>query len=242
MSERKLLGMLTSSSNTALEPICAAMLSELPEVSAHFARVRATATSPTQGAIGQTEHQPMLQAALLLADARVDAICWSGTSAGWLGFRGDRSLCKAIHESTGIPATTAVLALGQIFRAARVRRFAMVSPYLDEVQQTVITSFAEEGFQCVAERHLSIRNSFAFSEVTAGALTGMVHSVASSKPDAIMIFSTNLHGAPLVERLEQEVGIPVYDSTAAAVWGALRMAGVSPSAVQGWGRVFRELS
>src|SRR6202035_2898238 len=42
MSERKLLGMLVPSSNTVLEPTCAAMLTGVANVSAHFARFRVT--------------------------------------------------------------------------------------------------------------------------------------------------------------------------------------------------------
>lgn len=41
-SKRIRLGILTPSSNTALEPMTAAMLSELPHVSAHFARFTVT--------------------------------------------------------------------------------------------------------------------------------------------------------------------------------------------------------
>src|SRR5216683_2615022 len=42
MTKRILLGMLTPSSNTALEPITTAMVAGLPEVSAHFSRFKVT--------------------------------------------------------------------------------------------------------------------------------------------------------------------------------------------------------
>ncbi len=42
MSHRIRIGMLTPSSNTALEPITSAMLAGLPEVSAHFGRFKVT--------------------------------------------------------------------------------------------------------------------------------------------------------------------------------------------------------
>jgi maleate isomerase len=83
------LGMLTPSSNTVLEPVTAAMLAGLPDVSAHLARFRVTEISLGQRALGQFELEPMLAAAELLADARVASICWNGTSAGWLGFESD---------------------------------------------------------------------------------------------------------------------------------------------------------
>src|SRR5437879_376055 len=41
MTSRVFLGMLTPSSNTVLEPITTAMISALPEVTAHFSRFKA---------------------------------------------------------------------------------------------------------------------------------------------------------------------------------------------------------
>jgi maleate isomerase len=39
--------------------------------------------------------------------------------------------------------------------------------------------------------------------------------------------------------LEQETGIPIYDTIATVVWKSLKLAGVNPSGITGWGRVFR---
>ena len=78
--KRILLGMLTPSSNTALEPMTSAMVAGLPEVSAHFGRFRVTEISLGAQSQGQFELAPILQAASLLADAHVDVIAWNGTS------------------------------------------------------------------------------------------------------------------------------------------------------------------
>ena len=100
-------------------------------------------------------------------------------------------------------------------------------------------NYAQAGYQCVAERHLGLRDNFSFSEVSADTLRAMVREVAQARPDAITIFCTNLRGAPLVEELEAEIGIPIYDTIATAVWKALRMAGVDTTPVQGWGKLFQ---
>ena len=85
-----------------------------PGVTAHFSRFRVTEISLDAQALGQFDDSNILAAADLLADARVDVIGWSGTSSGWLGFDADRRLCERIRERTGIPATTAVLALNEL--------------------------------------------------------------------------------------------------------------------------------
>ncbi|MGH8745989.1 MAG: Asp/Glu/hydantoin racemase, partial [Burkholderiales bacterium] len=72
-------------------------------------------------------------------------------------------------------------------------------------------------------------------------LRAMAREVAQAKPQAITIFCTNLRGAPIAEALEQELGIPVYDTISTVVWRSLKLAGADPRRVQGWGRLFRDV-
>jgi len=242
MSTRVLLGMLTPSSNTTLEPVTAQMLAGLAEVSAHFGRFKVTEIALSKQALGQFDDSEILRAAELLSHARLNCIGWNGTSASWLGFDRDERLCERITETTGIAACTSVLALNEIFRATGVTRFGLVTPYLDDVQQAIVGNYRKAGFDCVAERHLGLQDNFSFSEVDAGQLRAMVRAVASAQPQAITILCTNLRGAPLVEELERELGLPIYDSIATVVWKSLKLAGVDPKRVCGWGRLFAEVS
>jgi maleate isomerase len=246
MSERKLLGMLTPSSNTTLEPVTSAMLAGLPETSAHFGRFKVTEIALSGQALAQFDLSGPLAAAELLSHARCQVIGWSGTAAGWRGFDTDDALCAAIERNTGARACTSVLALNEILRRKGVRRLGLVTPYLDDVQRAIVANYAQIGVQVTAERHLGLQDNFSFSEVSATQLTEMARSVmggpAAERPDAIAILCTNLRGAPLVPALERELGVPVYDSVATVVWQALRLAGVDTRRVTQWGRLFTELA
>ena len=68
-----------------------------------------------------------------------------------------------------------------------------------------------------------------------------MREVAADRPEAIAIICTNMRGAPLVEALETEIGLPIYDSVSTVVWKSLKLAGVDPSRVAGWGSLFRDL-
>lgn len=238
--KRTLLGVLTPSSNTALEPLTSAMLAGLPGVSAHFGRFRVTEISLGAGSLGQFELEPILHAARLLADARVDVIAWSGTSSGWLGFERDQALCEAITRETGVPACTSVLAFNEIMEKTGRRRFGLVTPYLDDVQSRIVANYARSGFECVAERHTGQSVNFEFAEVGEEHIRTMIHEVAAARPDCITTFCTNLRAAHLVPRLENELGIPVYDTVSTAVWKALRMCDIDTRLVEGWGSLFSE--
>jgi maleate isomerase len=241
MTKRVLLGQLTPSSNTALEPITTAMLAGLPEVSAHFSRFKVTEIALSNTALAQFDNSEILRAAELLAHAKVDVIGWNGTSSGWLGFEADVRLCEQITAATGIPATTSMLALNEILTITKVKTMGYVTPYLDAVQAKIVQNYADFGVTCRGDRHLNLQDNFSFSEVPVAQLEQMTRDVAQEKPDAISIICTNLRVAPSVAKLEQETGIPVYDTIATVVWKCLKLAGVDTKRVKDWGSLFQQV-
>jgi maleate isomerase len=239
MSRSVRLGVLTPSSNTALEPLTSALVAAVPGASAHFSRFKVTEIALDDRALGQFDDSKILAAAELLADAKVDAIGWSGTSSGWLGFEADFRLCERIRERTGIPATTAVLALNELLALRGVKRLAFVTPYTDDVQARIIGNYNRLGIEVVAERHLGIRVNHDFARVDPPTLLALMHEVAAQGPQAITTFCTNLRAAPLAQQVERELGIPLLDTVSTTVWGMLRLAGVPTSQVESWGELFQ---
>ncbi len=240
MLNRKRIGVLTPSSNTALEPLTSAMVSQLGNVSAHFSRFGVTEISLQEVSSRQFNSDKILAAAQLLADARVDVICWSGTSASWLGFEKDDALCARINEVTGRPATTSVLALNEAMALNHINRFGLITPYIQEVHDRIIKNYRNNGMTCVADRHLNIQDNFSFAEIEPDQLANLIREVARDKPQAIVTMCTNLRAAQLVHDLEREIGIPIYDSVSAVVWKALRLIQIEPQRVCGWGKLFSE--
>jgi len=237
--QRKRLGMITPSSNSVLEPATSAMLHGTDGITAHFSRFRVTEIALDAAALNQFDASVMLPAADLLADAKVDAIAWNGTSASWLGIARDRSLCEAIGARTGVPATTSTLACIDAARALGARRIGLVSPYTDDVQQRIANVWAEEGIAPHAERHLGLRDNFSFGEVEPAVIADMIRAVAAEGADTIVILCTNLDGAALAASLERELDIAVLDSVAVTLWRTLGLAGSDIRALARWGRIFQ---
>ena len=232
------IGMLTPSSNTVLEPLTQAMLAGVSGVSAHFSRFRVTEISLSEGALAQFDDRPILAAAELLADARVDVIAWNGTSSAWRGFDTDIQLCERITAATGIAATSSILALNEVLHRAG-GDFGLMSPYLGDVQDRILANYAAIGLSCRRERHLGISENFAFSQIPPDTIASLVRDVAEARPPAIATVCTNMAAAPLVAELEAELGVPIYDTTALALWKSLVLAGVDPSVIVGWGSLFK---
>lgn len=249
------LGLLVPSSNTALEPLTTALLSSVPQnhppnptnsITAHFSRFPVTEIALTSTAQSQFDLAPILAAARLLADAHVDAIGWSGTSAGWLGLEADRTLCRAITEETGVPCTTSVLGLCRILDLLGVKEMGLVTPYLDGVQERIVGVFREEGYEVLAESHLGRKANVEFADIGEQVLDRQVETVLGKmekregKMRVISTFCTNLRAAQRVETWESQYDdLIVLDTVATVIWDLLRILAVDMSGITGWGKMFR---
>lgn len=232
------MGMLTPSSNTALEPETYRMLAAFGDTSAHFARIPVTRIDLGKDAASQFDPGPMLAAAALLADAKVDVVAWNGTSGSWLGPDADRKLAAELSRSLGVPATTSTLALLESFRAHGVRRLGLVTPYQADVAAAITDRYAREGVTVVIERHLGLTDNEAFARVGADKLTALIRETAAAAVDAVAVVCTNLHSAQLAVELEQELGVPLLDSVIATLWHSLMLAGADRP-VNGHGTLLR---
>jgi maleate isomerase len=236
---RTRLGMLAPSSNSVLEPVTYAMLADAPGISAHFSRFRVTEIALDADALNQFDPSRMLPAADLLADAKVDAMAWNGTSASWLGIERDESLCEAISARTGKPATTSTLACIDAVRSSRVQRVGFVTPYTNDVQVRIGRVWADAGVACHAERHLGLRDNFSFGQVAPTEIADMIRAVAAEGCDAVVVLCTNMEGAAVAEALERELDVLILDSVAVTLWRTMLLAGADPGVLSGWGRVFQ---
>ncbi len=248
------LGVLVPSSNTALEPLTSALIAQLsPAVSVHYSRFQVTEISLRPTALAQfsevSPDSPIIAAARLLADAEVDVIGWSGTSGGWLGFDQDEALCRAITEATGgIPTTSSTLALNRaldLLAASKglPKKFALVTPYLDDVQEMIVKNYAASGYEVVAEIHLrrTVNTEFAsINEATLGAQVKEVVRKGREKGEllAVSTFCTNLSAAQHAEKWENEYGVMILDTVSTVVWDMLRIKGWERGAIKGWGGLF----
>lgn len=227
------LATITPSGNRIVEQVTQAICGGRPGLSTQFTRI------PVQGVTGY-DMPRMLDAATLLSHARPDVIAWNGTKGGALGFEVDRALSAAITAATGIAATTAALAILDALDRLKARRIALVTPYDEAYQAKCIAAFAARGFTCVAERHAGLTDNFSYGEIPLAEIAAMTRAALTEAPaEAVVYFCTNFGGASVAAGIEAEYDIPVLDSTALGVWGALSVAGYDTAGIDGWGRVFQ---
>lgn len=236
---RRIVGMLTPSSNTVVEPYTNHLAWPLfPALSVHYGRFQVRRIALDAGSDSQFTLEPILTATDLLMDAKPDVIAWNGTSASWLGFDSDERLCAALTERSGRPATSAVLALNRLLGLFGAGRLGLVTPYTSDVQERIIANYAAIGVETVAERHSGRSDNFSFSEIEEADIARMCRDVARSRPEAIAILCTNMRGPLVAAALEREMGVPVLDSVAFTLWGCLKALNMPMDALKNFGMMF----
>src|SRR5690349_7804368 len=234
--QAKAIGTITPSGNIVVERVTTAILQDFPEVSGHFSRIPVFGSSDAYK--DDYDWDGMLGAARLLSHANVDVISWNGSKGASLGFDAETVLCERITKETGIAATTSILALDRVLRERGVKSIGLVSPHTDDYQAKVTAKFGKRGYRCVAEGHAGFSDNLSYASVPDADIVAMIRKVAAAKLDAIVTFCTNFPAAHLVVPLEQETGIPIYDTVSIGVWDALRRAGVATDRGGRWGSLF----
>jgi maleate isomerase len=238
MRSLKRIGTITPSSNTALEPITSAITGSLQRdvFTVHYSRFPVKVISLDPASLAQFEHERIVEAAQLLADARMDVIAWNGTSGAWRGIADDRALCDAITVATGTPATTSTLAQLEAFRALGVQRYSLAVPYVDDVREAIVRTYASAGFACVQSVGLGLTENLAFAEVERDAMRDLIRRANHPDAEAIVVICTNFPAPHVVEELEHELGKPILDSILVTLWETLNLID-RPIPIPGWGKL-----
>ncbi|MQY31951.1 aspartate racemase/maleate isomerase family protein [Nocardia aurantia] len=225
------LGVVTPSSNTALEPLVAELVAG--HGSAHFTRIAVRHIGVGDASDRQFDTEAMVAAARLLSDARVDVVAWAGMSGSWLGVTREIGMSARLAAAAGAPATTSTLALLAACRAYGVRRLGLVSPYTADVSARIAAELGRHGIEVVGEQYCGLSTNFDFAAVDDRTVSSMIRA-AAERAEAVAVVCTNMAAAVVSAAAEAELGIPVFDSIAATVWHAMTLAG-GPASVDGYG-------
>ncbi len=183
----------------------------------------------------------ILHLARELRDAGAEAISLMGTSISF--YRG-AALTAALRAemtlATGLPCSTMSHAVVAALRALGVRRVAVATSYIDELNERLVEYLTHEGFVVTAIEGLSLVDVQQIGEVSAETLIDLGERVAhrDSSAEAVFVSCGGLLTHGVIEPLEARLGLPAIASSPAGFWDVVRLAGFDPSA-EGFGTLFR---
>ena len=168
-------------------------------------------------------------AAKLGAAAKPQVIVQCGAPGIFLrGLGHDRTVIEEMEKATGIPATTMMTAMVDAMRVLGVRRVAVGTTYIDEVNAKLTAFLEGSGFEVAAMKGLQQRypaEAISLEDHHSYRLGREVFSQAKGA-DGLLISCGGFRTFEIIQALEGDTGVPVVTSNQSALWKALRMAGV----------------
>jgi len=176
-----------------------------------------------------------------LRDAGASAISLMGTSISFYrGAAWTEQLRQAMEDACGLPCTTMSHAVVRSLQALGVRRVAVATSYIDELNQRLVEHLTVSGFEVTAIEGLGITGVRDVGEVSASTLIALAERVVARdrRADGVFISCGGLQTHDVIEALEARLGLPASASSPAGFWDVMRLAGQDPRA-SGFGRLFR---
>ncbi|MDK3018758.1 maleate cis-trans isomerase family protein [Pseudodonghicola flavimaris] len=162
--------------------------------------------------------------AQLGADAGVQLMLLNCTAAS--AVVGPDVINGRVEAATGVPSTTTFEAVLEALRAAGLKRIALMTAYVDEVNAAEIEVLKAEGFEVVACGGIPCTNPLDQGAIPPERWYETAMSLKDVAADGLLISCAGIQISPVLARIEAEFGRPVIASNQAVVWHCLRRLGI----------------
>jgi maleate isomerase len=182
-----------------------------------------------------------------LATARPNVILMAGTAGAFNGgLHFDAEICERIRlASGGISGTTTMTAVLQALRCLKVKKIAIATSYIREVDQALASVLTGSGIEVLLIKGMGLLKSIDMGDIEPEQTYRFAHDVFAEAQDAdgYLISCGNLRSLETIVPLERDFSKPVITSNQAGLWQTLRLAGVKAdqAASARGGRLFESL-
>jgi maleate isomerase len=223
--EWRRVGVIVPSSNTTVE---ADFMRVLPVgVTVHAARMFLAETTAEAERRMIYDHVPIAVADLATLQPHVVAFaCTSGGAV--LGAEGEAKLIGDIARETGAPVVSTNDAVGAIIERHGRQRIAVLTPYVDELNQAIRAGLERRGLSVVHIAGLGITNNFGICSVTPREIVAFAErELAGLAFDLLFVSCTNFRAVEARPLLQQRFGVPVVTSNQATIEATFAAIGAS---------------
>lgn len=226
-NEWRRVGVIVPSSNTTVE---ADFMLALPDgVFVHTARMFLAETTAEAERRMINDHVPT--AVTDLATLRPHVVAFACTSAGAvLGAAGEAALIDSIARETAAPVVSTNDAVGKAIERHGKKRIAVLTPYVDELNDAIRAGLERRGLTVVHIAGLGMTENFAISSVTPGEIVAFAEKeLAGLAYDLLFVSCTNFRAVEARPLLMRRFGVPVVTSNQATIEAALEAVGAAAS-------------
>jgi maleate isomerase len=219
------IGVIVPSSNTTVE---ADFMRALPaDVTVHAARMFLAETTAEAERRMIYDHVPI--AVTDLTTLRPHVVAFACTSGGAvLGPDGEAALIASIARETGARVVSTNDAVGKAIETLGRKRIALLTPYVDELNQAIRAGLERRGLTLVHMAGLGITDNFGICNVTPDEIVAFAErELAGRQFDLLFVSCTNFRAVEARPLLMQRFGVPVVTSNQATIDATFDAIGVS---------------
>lgn len=174
---------------------------------------------------------------LIIPDGRLDAVAYSCTSGTVV--IGYDSIATSVHAvRPEIPVATPITAGLAGLAKFDVKKVAVLTPYVDDVNAQIARYIEDDGLDVVAFTSFLIANDNDMAGLSPETIFNAAVEADRPDADALFISCTAIRAVDTIDRIEQTIGKPVISANQALFWQALRATGYR-QAVPGYGQLLR---
>jgi maleate isomerase len=148
--------------------------------------------------------------------------CTSGSFVA--GSSGEAALVAGMLDAGAPAAITTSGALVRACDALGARRIAVMTPYVDEVTERLVSFLGDFGVHTTSSTGMGLLGGI--WKTTYAQVLKAATAMDVTGADALFISCTNVPTFDLIAPLERRLGIPVLTANQVTMWGALVLAGV----------------
>jgi maleate cis-trans isomerase len=225
------VGLIVPSVNATIEPDYA--WAAPPGLSFHTTRVMLRETTP-QGV--RAMNAGIEEAAHLIASVSPDVVAFACTSGSFVdGEAGLTRQLETIASIVNCPVVLTSRCMVEALRTLGIRRIALVTPYLDAINEAECSFLKGHGLEMTAVRGLGLSGQ-AIREVAPEDIVALVRDADSPDAEAVFVSCTDFRAFEVIDTLERVLRKPVLSSNQVTLWGILRALQRKPD-LTGFGRL-----
>ncbi len=208
-----------------------------PGVGIHFARAAIPDSITSETLAAQAELLADC-AATLLPDGSLDVVCYACTS-GSLVIGEERVFAELGRGAPRAIATSLISGVIRALRTLGLRRVAIATPYLDDINRREAEYLEAAGFEVVSLCGLNLEKDSDMVRVAPDYLVEFALAQDRPEADAIFVSCGALRTLDVIGEIEARAGKPAICSNQAMIWDCLRLAGIDDR-FEGYGRLLAD--
>ena len=235
IAERAAIGVIVLGTDHTIEHEFREFL-DVEGVAFYESRIRNSSTITPQ-TLADMENRIPECTDVILKGVPLDVIAYGCTSASMV--IGEERVFERIREKRPeVKCTTPITAAFAAFEALGAKNLAVLTPYRDDVNETVAAYIEDKGFNVVAFGSFNEEDDNKAAKISTESIERAAIELGQIEHvDLLFVSCTNLRIAPVVNTIEQETGKPATSSNHAMAWHCLRLAGVNDRLPQ-FGRLY----